>query len=389
MKSCYITHTKITVLGTSLFDDDIIYSDKFNKIFGNKLCLSNYVNEIRLNNCPRIDDLGYVFLDKKNVREEIRSYNQESCSLYYENEYSSDERLSYYYFELYKPINILAYKDGIKAKGKIFIHFFPFGCISMTIALSLKGISKLNSEELKNAVKSTNPNKSQQPWIWRCKWGDMTLNDLIAQVESKITNSLFASFSPKSVNFNSKWYTSFTYTDIDKQNSDKYNEVRNCYICVRNNIIDENKRVVLLLACNNQRQKQLRTYWRIIRLQELILIKSALYSMFEHHLNKETLKIRNNRLGKPKDNFSDKYWNKSTVYNNELAAFIKYTDDIIKNSSSRYRYLYSMMSEYYGLNKSRITLINSQKEWIEECNLFKNPILNKITKILPFLSLGV
>lgn len=384
MKSCYVVHTKTIVLGDKLFDNKIIYKGGFESFFQNTSCLTQYVNEIKLRKCPNIEGMGYVYLDKNKIDDDP-PYRKQGCSLYVKNKYSEDERLNYFYFELYKSVNLIAYRDGVKAKGKIFVHLYPFGCISIILALSLKDIKSLDEDELQKIITNTNPNKSHQSWTWRTKWGEMSLRETISLVENNIKRSIFSLNSNKFINFNSDWHTAYSFTRINYQRTDSFNEVNDNYIYVKNKLIDETERSMFSLDSTDSRQHQLRTFWRIARMQELVLIKKSLYTVYISNFKYEILKIRKQRLGGLKDRFSDDFWKKITVYNNDISEFIIYIDDIILNSSRRYRYYYTLISDLYCLDKQRERLISSQKEWIHECEQFKNPIIKTLVSVLPFV----
>ncbi|MBP1615310.1 MAG: hypothetical protein H6Q13_2758 [Bacteroidetes bacterium] len=414
VRSSYVTLIKVIPFGDSLFDEKIVYSDRFKTIFNNSKCLSFYQKNKKISTFPKIDGLGYVCLNDVDALslnrysyEKDTKYNDNdfdyyygedddeyshyghpndyySFSLFVKNKYSKDDRLNYYFFELKEPLIVSAYKDGIKAKGKIFIHFYPFGCVTIIAALSLKGIKNLNQEELELSISKISPNKIKQEWEWRCKWGNMSLSDIIWNVEKRLNTSLF--LNNYKLDLTSKWDKAYSYTLIDKKKEDAnygYNE--NCTKVFINNKLVLKNELTESPDDWHVRQYRLRTYWRIIRLQELVLIKKELYLKYIGYLDSEILGMRDYRLGSLKSKFSPEYIKKTTTYDKQLAAFIRYLDDVILSSSSRYKFFYFKICDIYNLNKLRDRLLISQEKWVEECSNFKNTLIKLLTKIISII----
>lgn len=379
MRSCYITHTKIITIGDVLFDENIEYAESFKPIFKDSLCFSHFKSEKYINKCPRIKELGYVFLNKKNIGD-VGGVNH--SFLYVPNNYSDDQRLRDCYFELYKPINFIAFKDGIKSKGKIFVHFYPFGCISIIVALSLRDIKTKSKEEVQKLIIKSGINKSNQLWKYRCKWGDMPLCDMVSKIEKLVSEAVFIS-NDKALNWCSEWNTAYLIKeDIDCGNNRK--DI-NSEFYVKNRVVNKEYRSRISGNKIKYRQHPFRTFWRINRIFELVLVKRHLYYLYAKFFNSEILRLRRLRIGTIKDRFSNKYWNKVTVYNSELSAFICYLDDIIKSLSSKYRYIYYDISEIYKLNEKKEHLFLLQRDWLEECNQYRNILIYIISKIIPFI----
>lgn len=412
INSLYITHSAVISLDDAplLTTDNI--RDSFIPIFIDKNCYANgLTNFFSLNSkiptikTPFINNMGRVILSN-------RTFNFFKTNPYFDNPEDHektknvggyvldghikelpDQRMYFFYFELEKPIKILAQFNGkTMASGRIFLHFYPTGYIIIHLAIYSKNISNstINSEsDLTNLIRETIPQENKK-WKWKSTFGNLTLKETIDQVCFNITHSLYK--NRETTLAISDWKTGVSISgDLPKaQYSQTIRKNINFIDISRNydSIDSKEPRSFLFIRKNihyyvtdsgRKRSTILHSIWMINKINEFLLFKKHVYVCYQNHLSKDRKEINNFILNRElffhKANiFGKNYYNEFFYYHLEAL------DDYTKMFGSKYRAIYAKFSESNGFNKERAKLLQELKDWKQDIEKWmdKDPLLMQL-----------
>lgn len=106
-----------------------------------------------------------------------------------------DQRMNFIYFELNPPLrfriyNIINQPVGV---GKLFIHIYPTGHISLNIAVSYIRCDEITTKyHLDSVIRKLKPWKKNSELIIYSKLGTTSLNELVKIVLNRISHSFFS-----------------------------------------------------------------------------------------------------------------------------------------------------------------------------------------------------
>ncbi len=104
---------------------------------------------------------------------------------------SKDQRYNFLYLELHKPLFISARIDGRTiAKGKINIHIFPNGSLTLMADISIMNEDINDLKEFREIIKTMRPTQHNKT-VWESKVYNGALYNLIEAVRDKVISSVF------------------------------------------------------------------------------------------------------------------------------------------------------------------------------------------------------
>ncbi|OMF21939.1 hypothetical protein BK133_27330 [Paenibacillus sp. FSL H8-0548] len=283
-----------------------------------------------------------------------------------------DQRMNYLYFELRPSMPIeMFHNDNSVAKGKLFIHFYPSGYIGLHLATALKGTEARSARDIHDLVKETRPGRKGNTWVWKSKLGELKLNELMKQITANIAVSLFEDGTQLKTN-DKEWSSS-----VSVVSDDNMDELTASMFHSSPTILNMNSRIgetivkeqllaspqgnLYLYSPQRKRQSVLHSFWRILHIHELVLLKKRIYEDYYVVTKRHKEHLADMSLVKPEAGAP-----KGTAYNPLVKRFLSEMDHVVQTAEPFYKAAYSVICKGIGFDSRRERLMNSIKEWEQE-----------------------
>lgn len=406
--SLYIVQTAIIGLSDVPLEAKSSLCQAFKPIFTSKNCFADEgvnINDLKSNeefsNAPYINQMGQLRFNKRSVNFFPSSYQdigQEESSVFGRNKDLEDQRMNFLYFELNKPLKLLAQYGGkTVASGKIFLHVYPAGYIVVHLAVYMRGIRdvEIKSErDLLKWIRETRPDTNGD-WKWKSKFGCLSLKETVRKVSKCVSDSLF----PKKDNSRPilEWKAGVAVTtDLSEGNISqaimKANDTTHPFVEFGHNYDGEYPQGILVApnrvhyyfadSCRD-RKSILHSFWKITHIYEFLLCKNTIYDDYLGCMQKDRNKIRELSL-KRKNMFNIANIIGKDFYNDTFIPYTQALDKYTTMLGPRYRAIYALFSKVYGFDSKRKKLNNELKEWEEDLKEWNNRDTG-IRKLVEFL----
>lgn len=317
---------------------------------------------------------------------------------------SDDQRFTLLSYSLENPLYISAY-DGARcvATGRIFVNIYSCGFVALSVAISLQD-DAISMEDIFPVIEHLSPadKHSSVPWVWKSKIRNGSLCDIVNNVISLLSDSIFETGT--FVNVSKKWHTSIKIhsdempecfvnaLDLEKSrivNKIKYYKIETCRW--RHTYAPEDMRKRMDYRTREKKEKNklnyilfsdnldihnyasivrpnyaLHRFWRNHDLLERTLIKNAILESYTIFYADEYENLKLWRLSKFEQFKEDKFFN-LTAFSPNIYKHISYLKKDAGKLSPFYRKLFSEYSESVGLNKTFDKINILKVKWEEEC----------------------
>jgi hypothetical protein len=298
------------------------------------------------------------------------------------NSIINDQRMLHLWLELDQPLFIKAlFKEKSQAQGKIYIHIYPSGYVSILISINLIPFKLYTVNEVGDAILKTYPWRKHNEWKWKSKLGEGTLEDITNIVKTRLFSSLFENnkYPRAADNF---WNTSISI--VSDNNADELSSAilgsnyikkefkllkpfffNNHQLIRIKDIYFSKQGLICRFSSNHNKNNSQYFFWNINQIIEFVRLKDQIYKDYLEFLRPEIVKLRSYRLNKI-DKFCKENLNKFSVFNPKLSVYMLSLDSCIRSSLPTYRYIYSIISNETGFSNRRKQLKELLTEWEAE-----------------------
>lgn len=290
-----------------------------------------------------------------------------------------DQRMNFLYFELNPPLKFRIYNTAEQSvgTGKLFIHIFPTGYLSLNLVISYQDCRQIHTKDtLSSVINQLAPWRENKELMIHSKLGKTSLNGLIKTVLKKISHSFFS--IPKEITRKLDWHCNALIISenpktvlkecigIDPETERVFQRRihlrRDClshkqvtdYICAKGRF--------LFYVTDTRRKGILHSFWRLQQLRDFVEYKKLIYDSYIDYLKSEALQIK--KLMYERISF-EKIFGKN-VYQPDIMVHLLALDRMVRSLSQAERALYSYISDEYGFDQCRKHLLDSLEKW-ERC----------------------
>lgn len=438
--TAYIVHTQIIGLGNRPFPPLNRIRAVWHPLFNSKDCFTDLYSLIqdarhwdqdqeRIPSKPFIQHLGSIYFTTRSVRlvygRDDRSVLAEHLggeqytegyapAPFEENETDDyftyapifgfdkdleDQRMNYLYFEVRKPLFLKAETtDDTRADGKVFIHIYPSGYLSLQVAVSLAWQKDRRLNDVRTLIQETRPWRRDTQWIWSSRLGTGTLSDVVERVKSKLRQSLYVDNSQPLRE--GPWLSALKlasdadaqrialevmlprgqYDVLDLRSTDR--DRSNC-----KGLVASRQGILCVAPREHKRKQALTLFWRILTLAEFVAFKQRVYDDYADFLRPQVQQLREFRLSIRRKLTKEDLF-RFSVYDQTIPQFLAALDAHIRAAKPFHRRIYTSMSVGTGFDAQRERVMELVEDWEKEVEQWE-PSLSLLWKrvISPIRSL--
>lgn len=325
-------------------------------------------------------DLALSLWDAEQYASENDDFFGYDCQL-------ADQRMNYLCFELRKPLSLIATtSSSTRAEGKIFVHIYPSGYLTLHLAISLTGLVDQGISSLQAILRETHPAHTKSQWMWSSRLHKGKLHDILDRVRALLSHSIYQ--APNTTLREHPWHsmlkvssdTITTNTIAQKLlnvSSDKTVQILDLKRRFTNRsgaeclIVSPQGAACLFRSSNcidDQEAKPKaarRLFWKIFVLNEFVLLKRQIYQDYAHFLRGELIELKNFRL-----NLTRKATRKDVLrfsaFDSKIPDFLRALDNCIQSTAPFHRRLYSTLSAGTEFDQARQELMKLVEAWRQE-----------------------
>lgn len=296
-----------------------------------------------------------------------------------------DQRMNFLYFELNPPLKFRIYniENQFVGVGKLFIHIYPTGHLSLHLAVSYIRCKEINTKtQLDLVIRQLAPWRKSSGFVIHSKLGKTSLDELVRNVLNRISHSFFS--NQKVITRKLNWHCSSLIISDNPEDvleqiigcNTKFerifkrrlylrpyyyeNEFVDDYICVHG------KRTYYVT--DTRRKGIIHSFWELQRLKEFIEYKRVVYKSYIDYFEDETLRIKKIQYGGT--SFA-KIFGKN-FYQSDIVMHILALDRMVNSLSQAKRALYSYISDMYEFDECRERLLSSLNKWESQVKEWKD-----------------
>lgn len=327
---------------------------------------------------------------KKESIEEIAYYDvddgDETKPIFFGyNPWLEDQRHNHLFYETAKSLKIKHHVNNkCIASGKIKVHIYPFGYIVLKFSLNIN--YNLLSEDINTVLKETRLTNSKSTWLWKSKFGDLPLAEILKNVKFSILDTLYEQDDRPSLKehiFSSIKYTEHFGSEINLLKGDMesfvlfdndWNETSEYFYI--------NPQSLIYQFSNKRKFKSsLIIFEKLNYIYEYAFLKKLITNDLNKYLKNKILDLKEYRFSLSKKLIEEDIYIFSE-YEAEIPRFVKNYFEHISNAPPFHRKIYSLIEKGINLDYEKNKLNNTLKDWEQEVEKWDNPLKALWNKIL-------
>lgn len=307
----------------------------------------------------------------------------------------ADQRMNALYFELSRPLILRAEKHSdVAVRGKIFVHIYPSGYLTLQVAISLPCESPMPLARVTEIVWETSPTRTDSEWKWATRIGSGKLPEVIALVKARLWNSLFRG-APGHFH-EGPWQSALkvvTNANLKKAAAAIIGAKGECEALVLSKhavsaryLISSPQGLVCVFKSvrnfgHESRRLHLRMFWKVMVFVEFVALKNQIYEDVARFLRAENLRLRQTRLSMTRKLLEEDLLRLS-AYDHKLEKFLATLDKQITLAAPFHRRIYSSISKGSGFTARRDKLKELLDEWDKEIEKWDPPLMMIWKKVI-------
>ncbi|HBB88345.1 MAG TPA: hypothetical protein DC047_12090 [Blastocatellia bacterium] len=312
------------------------------------------------------------------------------------------------FFELVRPLHFWSVPsesdNGNTASGKVFLHVYPSGYLTIHFAISINRAAGMAISSLTQALEAIEPWRDQSKWLWHSRIADGNSSFLTSVFKDRINASILRSGKVRY----GPWFTSLKLATTAGENT-----IAAVFFPVTKSqtlktipklggggfrfLIVSKSKLVCVFAKGRRIQSEdsfhpkragrasLRFFWRVIALSEFVLLKIQVYDGYRNYLEKEVLSLRDERLT-IKEKVRAKRLIKLSRYDSSIPAYLAALDRHIRSAPPFLRLVYSTIAVATRFDSQRLNLQKVVKAWLEEVGQWSHPMRALLKELASFFT---